>query len=998
MLEKIVSVGRHITSVLVVGVIVITNAANADIINPNVLELTQPDGTKIELRFKGTQRLNWYEDLSGFPVELIGDTYYYSSGLGATSARSALLEVGKGNPKEFGVEKISQFDRTAYFNSTDPNRLGSLGINSNGNNDIQRVPPVGTVKNLVVLIRFDDHASRTLPSQSDFDTLFNAVGGHPTLAPTGSIRDIYLENSYGQLTLDSTVLDWINVSETEAYYANGQSGDQTLWEALIEALDEADESLDFSQFDSDSDGFIDAITFVHSGYAAEFGGTDQYGASQADRIWSHKWNISPTWTSDESVSVSAYNINPGVWSTSGTAIGRVGVIAHELGHFFGLPDLYAYTQGDGIGSWGLMANSWGFSGTQLNPPHMSAWSKIELGWVTPTTLTSPGTYTINQAETNPEIYKVDDGFPTGEYLLIENRQPVGIESTMPQGGLAIFHIDESRGYHDTSYPPNTDWPDNHYQVALKQADGFYDLERGNDRGDSTDPYHGGGVSTLSATTDPSTNSYQSGSFVPTDILISNISASGNPMTFDYGTPPPNPDFTYPLGGEVFTQGTTETITWDVNGAPASTVYSLEVGMCGSTNELYEDVQTTPYNFSASNAGGVYDFAVDTNNPYEGSANWHADNPAEVGDQYLESTLFTVPALSSALSFWHSYDLEASWDGGVVEISTDSGTTWVDLGGAITVNGYNDILNNTPNPLGGRQAFSGDSGGYVNTIVDLTDYAGLSAKIRFRLGSDTIIGLPPTYTGWDIDLIVVSGATGTLSPIGSTTGSSLAWVVTEPVGDDYCFSIQGADSTGTTDVVYSELIDIQAGGGLTCNGLAVTVDLSLGQTTTSNDDVVMGTPSADVIRGKGGNDTICGMGGDDYIHGNSGDDWIHGGSGVDNIRGGQGSDTIYTGAGATVGTGSRAFGGYGDDLIFGGDDADDLRGGRGNDEINGYRGNDELYGNDDDDYLHGGGGDDYLKGGNGNDDLVGGSATDYCDGGGGAADTAAANCESVVNIP
>ena len=212
----------------------------------------------------------------------------------------------------------------------------------------------------------------------------------------------------------------------------------------------------------------------------------------------------------------------------------------------------------------------------------------------------------------------------------------------------------------------------------------------------------------------------------------------------------------------------------------------------------------------------------------------------------------------------------------------------------------------------------------------------------------------------------------------------------------------------------------------CNGLVVTVDLSLGQTPTAGDDVIWGTNGTDTIFGMTGNDTICGRGGDDIIRGDLGNDWIAGGGGDDDLRGGPGTDTIIGSVGDDVIYGDAGadtlFGGPGFDTLFGnngndilrGGDGDDklngnagndlINGGSGSDDIRGGAGNDNLQGADDDDVLRGGGGNDLIFGGNGDDslrgwtgddELSGSAGLDNCDGGPGDGDIIAASCEVVT---
>lgn len=505
--------------------------------NPVAVDLRQPDGKKIRIHVRGDERFHWFEDVDGYTVVRDKGRYAYGR-LGKNGLLEATgLTVGIDNPKARGLKKkilppvgLRRSIRPSLMSGEDSVAPSAKILSA------AKVSPAGTVKNLVVLCLFSDHTVLTHGRDfNDYDILFNKIGGDSLLAPTGSVKDIYLENSYGSMTLESTVVAWVTLPNVEEYYAGTDDGlgayPENSQGMVEDALNLVDPLVDFSQFDDDGDGYIDAIDFIHSGYGAETGG------GGGKWIWSHRWALNANiWTSGEGVRVNSYHTEPALWGTSGTNIVRFGVIAHETGHFFGLPDLYDTDDvGNGIGNWGMMANSWGFDNSQHYPPHFSAWSKIELGWITPTVISVPGEYTIGQVETNPQVYRIDHNYPAGEYLLIENRQPVGIEKKIPHGGLCIYHIDEQADDVTEGYPGQSGWPQNgsHYRVALLQADGDYDLERGNNRGDAGDVYHGGGISAISPTTTPNTHTYQGGNVSITDNSIVNVSASGTSMTFSY---------------------------------------------------------------------------------------------------------------------------------------------------------------------------------------------------------------------------------------------------------------------------------------------------------------------------------------------------------------------------------------------------------------------------------------------------------------------------------
>ncbi|KAL7555011.1 hypothetical protein ACHAWF_018592 [Thalassiosira exigua] len=418
----------------------------------------------------------------------------------------------------------------------------------------------GTFKNLVLLLRFSDHGNRTLPTQSDISRLYNhehqnAVDLGPTnhrawniddeITPTGSVRNYFLENSRGALVLETTVVDWIDLPNTEAHYAGGKHGFGSFKQAIRDALDilDADATdigtndtgvgFNFSAFDLDENGALDGFGVLHSGYAAEYAGPDCYQTGDLDRIWSHKGGLDWSSSSQAGVEVTRYYASSALREKCGSGVVRMGVICHEVGHYLGLPDLYDPSfDGTGLGAYDVMSQSWGWDGSGVRPPNLSAWSKAKVGWVEVRTLEEDGTYVLEVEEvatSNETVFKITKGFPEGEYLLLENRQPRGYDEDIMQGGIAVHHVDEmARGHF---------WPHNgeHYRIALLGADGSYDLERGVNHGDAGDLWHAGSLvrelMPFGEGRHPNTDAYQDGIVLATGIWIFAFSESDDAMTF-----------------------------------------------------------------------------------------------------------------------------------------------------------------------------------------------------------------------------------------------------------------------------------------------------------------------------------------------------------------------------------------------------------------------------------------------------------------------------------
>ncbi len=210
-------------------------------------------------------------------------------------------------------------------------------------------------------------------------------------------------------------------------------------------------------------------------------------------------------------------------------------------------------------------------------------------------------------------------------------------------------------------------------------------------------------------------------------------------------------------------GTTQTYPYTVtinSGSyfPTFTLFQDQVTGTAIPAATWTTSTTTATNWGGSNARS-----------HSAPSSYFSLNTVNISDQRLfSSSGIVLGATPPPLSFWHWYNMESTYDGAVVEISTDGGTTYNDIGAAnFTKNGYNDIMDITT-LLGVRPAFTGSSNGFIKSVVNLTPYANQTVKFRFRNTTDN----GTAVEGWYVDDITLQNvATVDIkSTIFSNTGS------------------------------------------------------------------------------------------------------------------------------------------------------------------------------------------------------------------------------------
>lgn len=476
-------------SMLLLIVLMVATMVNAIPAKPGLTRLLQlVDGTSVQARLVG-------DEFGHYWIGTDGKTYISEEG----TDLFRLVDAQAINSKAKA--------RRSQSNARRVKRMGMNKVGEFGNY-------TGKKKGLIILVNFNNDTSF---KEGNDNALYKRIANEKNFNYrnfVGSMYDYFYAQSETQFELTFDVVGPVTVSKAHSYYGANDSGGNDKYPAtmVIEALKLADSQVNYANYDWDGDKEVEQVYVVYAGKGEADGG-------DASTIWPHEWQLSAAaYYGDgrgaqtlDGVKIDTYACGAELDGYSGDIAG-IGTMCHEFSHCLGYPDFYDtdYSGGQGMGYWDLMDGG-SYNGDGYQPSGYTSYERWVAGWKTPIELTKSKSVTNMKALSDGgESYIIYNQGNKNEYYLLENRQQVGWDSSLPGSGLLILHVD----YNESSWANNTpnDDPnhqrmtwipaDNEYQYTTYQGTKYFKFD-----GMATDTYPYGSKNSFSKTSTPAAKFY-----------------------------------------------------------------------------------------------------------------------------------------------------------------------------------------------------------------------------------------------------------------------------------------------------------------------------------------------------------------------------------------------------------------------------------------------------------------------------------------------------------
>lgn len=275
-----------------------------------------------------------------------------------------------------------------------------------------------------------------------------------------SVSSYYKKTSYGKLNIAGEVTDWFTLDLTTTQLENKSTDSyEATWYVLDKAIAwyKQKTGSQLTEYDTDNDGFLDAVWLVYS--------INENRSDDDSIYWAYTtWNNMSANKNNPVAGVYAwasYNfLKEGGYSTPTDAH----TFIHETGHVLGLDDYYNYDGGKGfVGNVDMM---------DYNVGDHNAYSKMLMKWTTPKVVTGTGTITIAPFESSGDCILIRDNTwnesAFDEYFLLEYYTPTGLneKDLVGYGGVKTFSTPSIKVFHVDSRLAKATWgTDTFYQFA-----------------------------------------------------------------------------------------------------------------------------------------------------------------------------------------------------------------------------------------------------------------------------------------------------------------------------------------------------------------------------------------------------------------------------------------------------------------------------------------------------------------------------------------------------
>lgn len=330
-------------------------------------------------------------------------------------------------------------------------------------------PHVGNPKALVIMVDFKDQ--KFIYTKDDINKLLNGTeydtsnGYHGY----GSAAQYFNDCSNGKFRPKFDIVGPYHLQKNSSVYGQG---DDDITSLIKDVCTVANNDVDFAQYDSDNDGYVDLVYIIYAGYSAQWGESKNPNA-----IWPKSGT--GNYGTYDGKQVQRYGVNnelafyPDVWkdmkvdqATFKPYLSGIGVFLHEMSHTMGLPDFYPTVNwtditkydNQSMEEWDLMDGGENtFNG--FYPTPYTAWERELMGWTEKMdTLKNPANVTLTPLANGGKGLRVmNDNDATGnEYYILESITNKGWYAKMPGTGMLVTHINyDAASFANFSGPNNT---------------------------------------------------------------------------------------------------------------------------------------------------------------------------------------------------------------------------------------------------------------------------------------------------------------------------------------------------------------------------------------------------------------------------------------------------------------------------------------------------------------------------------------------------------------